>query len=255
MKANIKYFILLSLVIPCYVLATDKIVGINELNFKKLPLGLMDFGLPDSDRDGLDDELEKAIGTNPLLRDTDKDGYDDKTEVANNYSPTGPNKIRIDKNLAQKLSDSYLLRVEKGGQLWHVSSRDAKAYFAGNAARKKILSEKLYQAAIIPTSTPPTDDAALLSNLAEKIRSNDKAGVLAMFVNDYQKRIGYTMDNLSSEQKLLWANTLSGAKLASQSENEKIFIAEVYFSLNEKKIKVEYRMTKQTNGSWLISSL
>jgi hypothetical protein len=251
MKANIKYFILLSLIMPCYVLAADRIIGINELNFKKLPLGLVDFGLPDSDRDGLDDDLEKAIGTNPLLRDTDKDGYDDKTEIANDYSPTGPNKTRIDKNLAEKLSGAYLLRVEKGGQLWHVSSRDAKVYYAGNAARKKILLEKLYPA----TSTSPATADNSLSDLAAKIRNNDKAGVLAMFANDYQKRIGYTMDNLSSEQKLLWANTLSSAKLASQTENEKVFLAEVYFSLKENKVKVEYRMTKQTNGSWLVSSL
>ncbi len=70
----------------------------------------------DSDRDGLDDQREKEVGTNlsmadtdgdglsdgaevvtwktdPLNPDTDGDGYPDGQEVANKYNPLGPGKL------------------------------------------------------------------------------------------------------------------------------------------------------------------
>lgn len=46
----------------------------------------------DSDNDGLPDEMEERLGTNPKKSDTDKDGYDDYTEIKNNYSPNGTEK-------------------------------------------------------------------------------------------------------------------------------------------------------------------
>lgn len=44
----------------------------------------------DSDNDGLNDDYEISIGTNPKDSDTDNDGYPDGLEVANGYSPLGP---------------------------------------------------------------------------------------------------------------------------------------------------------------------
>ncbi|MBU1202548.1 fibronectin type III domain-containing protein [Patescibacteria group bacterium] len=44
----------------------------------------------DSDRDGLIDSYEVAIGTDPLNYDTDGDGYNDGTEIKNGYNPKGP---------------------------------------------------------------------------------------------------------------------------------------------------------------------
>ena len=41
----------------------------------------------DSDKDGVADETEKKIGTNPNKADTDGDGYKDGLEILNNYSP------------------------------------------------------------------------------------------------------------------------------------------------------------------------
>jgi len=49
---------------------------------------------PDSDNDGLFDREEvKVYGTDPLNPDTDGDGYKDGDEVKNGYNPKGPGKL------------------------------------------------------------------------------------------------------------------------------------------------------------------
>ncbi len=45
-------------------------------------------GVVDSDGDGLSDDLENSLGTNPELADTDGDGYDDAEEYALGTDPT-----------------------------------------------------------------------------------------------------------------------------------------------------------------------
>ena len=47
----------------------------------------------DSDGDGLTDELEKSIGTNPYNSDTDGDGLTDSQEVAMGTNPLEPNPL------------------------------------------------------------------------------------------------------------------------------------------------------------------
>ena len=44
----------------------------------------------DADSDGLDDELEDQLGTNPLAADTDGDGWDDLAELVNGTDPCDP---------------------------------------------------------------------------------------------------------------------------------------------------------------------
>ncbi|MFW0837418.1 MAG: fibronectin type III domain-containing protein [Candidatus Komeilibacteria bacterium] len=46
-------------------------------------------GLVDADSDGLLNDYENSIGTNPLVADTDGDGYPDGLEVSNGYNPLG----------------------------------------------------------------------------------------------------------------------------------------------------------------------
>lgn len=45
--------------------------------------------LLDSDSDGLTDDIERRLGTDPKKADTDGDGYVDGTEVANGHNPLG----------------------------------------------------------------------------------------------------------------------------------------------------------------------
>ncbi len=44
----------------------------------------------DNDSDGLGDDTERRIGTDPYLADTDNDGFSDGEEAANGYDPLGP---------------------------------------------------------------------------------------------------------------------------------------------------------------------
>ncbi|MBI4276608.1 L,D-transpeptidase [Candidatus Uhrbacteria bacterium] len=44
----------------------------------------------DLDRDGLTDDEEKVLGTDPRRTDTDGDGYSDRLEIMNGYSPLDP---------------------------------------------------------------------------------------------------------------------------------------------------------------------
>lgn len=50
----------------------------------------------DTDGDGLYDDYEVEIGTDPLVADTDKDGYGDGTEVTYGYNPLGSGKSNAD---------------------------------------------------------------------------------------------------------------------------------------------------------------
>ena len=62
----------------------------------------------DSDGDGLSDQEEVLIGTNPLESDSDGDGYDDFTEVSNLYNPLGSGLLKDNRNI-QELQDDNLV--------------------------------------------------------------------------------------------------------------------------------------------------
>lgn len=49
----------------------------------------------DSDGDGIPDDIEKRIGTDPAKTDTDGDGYSDSQEILAGYDPLGPGKRDI----------------------------------------------------------------------------------------------------------------------------------------------------------------
>ncbi|MFK7929108.1 MAG: redoxin family protein [Myxococcota bacterium] len=61
-----------------------------------LPLALIACGPKDSDGDGLDDDLEAQIGTNPDSIDSDGDGIGDFTEYAEGNGTTDPTKADTD---------------------------------------------------------------------------------------------------------------------------------------------------------------
>ncbi|MBU4216271.1 Ig-like domain-containing protein [Candidatus Parcubacteria bacterium] len=54
----------------------------------------------DSDNDGLPDDIEKKIGTDPNNKDTDIDGYGDYEEYTNGYNPLGSGKLTAGNELA-----------------------------------------------------------------------------------------------------------------------------------------------------------
>jgi len=61
----------------------------------------------DSDNDGLSDEQENIIGTNPNNADSDGDGFNDGDEIKDRYSPLNSEKVKLEKSDVDKdgLSD------------------------------------------------------------------------------------------------------------------------------------------------------
>lgn len=256
MKANYLKYILFStfLLSPFSLLyANTSHIGINETNLSKIPVGIINLGLPDTDKDGLDDDLEKSLGTNYQKKDSDNDSFGDKTEIENNYNPIGKNKIILNTALAQKLGGQYLLRVEQRGELWYVNPKDNRRYLIGNATRKKLLFEKLNPVIVSPA---PTDNASLMPKAAAAIRNRDKQALLKLITPQYKNAIDYTYEYLKTdEKKLLWSGMFEGMKLVSQTDSERIYNTQIYFGLASKNVTVEFREAKQPDGTWLISKL
>ncbi len=72
------------------IIDTDK-DGIDDQREKEVGT---DVAVPDTDTDGLTDGQEVLMyKTDPLNTDTDGDGYPDGQEVRNNYNPRGPGKL------------------------------------------------------------------------------------------------------------------------------------------------------------------
>ncbi len=71
------------------VQASPAYVAAGEMSQKAMPAVLM----IDSDGDGLPDDVEKRLGTDPTKADTDGDGYTDAVEIKNGYNPLGPGKL------------------------------------------------------------------------------------------------------------------------------------------------------------------
>jgi hypothetical protein len=107
--------------------------GISNANLAKIPIAVNDkLILKDTDSDGLDDKLEKAIGTNPYKPDSDGDGFFDGLEIKNHFDPLGPGRLSIDLDFASSLSGQLLLQVENNGEVWYVNSKDNLRYYIPN---------------------------------------------------------------------------------------------------------------------------
>lgn len=106
-------------------------LGITNKDLALIPVGLagIDTG-QDSDNDGLSDNLEKALGTDPNNKDSDHDAYPDGTEVKGDYNPLGAGKMKFDTKTSQRLEGQILLQVEGKGEAWYV--KGGKRYYMAN---------------------------------------------------------------------------------------------------------------------------
>ncbi len=74
------------------IIATNESIVLDEEDnlIQTAPIALM----LDSDEDGLPDDLEKRIGSDPNEADTDGDGFGDGEEVKNGYNPLGEGELK-----------------------------------------------------------------------------------------------------------------------------------------------------------------
>lgn len=114
-----------------FAVMRDLGLGMTDANLKKIPLGLSKANGLDTDKDGLPDMFEDAIGTDKGRKDSDGDGFDDLAELTSSHSPVGPGKSAYDLKFAQSQKGKIILQVEGKGEAWYVSPKDGKRYFLG----------------------------------------------------------------------------------------------------------------------------
>lgn len=109
-------------------------VGIKNDDLKKIPVALNLISGTDGDNDGLPDDLEKALGTDPDKRDSDGDTFSDFEELNGGFNPAGGGQLSLNKDFAREQYGKILLAVEARGEAWYVSPKDGKRYFLGRPA-------------------------------------------------------------------------------------------------------------------------
>lgn len=105
-------------------------LGITNTDLQKIPVGIESRATArDSDGDGLGDQLEEALGTNPNAVDSDGDGFTDGTEIQSNYNPSGSGQLPTVAAFTNRLKGRILLQVQGRGEAWYVNPQDGKRYY------------------------------------------------------------------------------------------------------------------------------
>ncbi|MDD5110240.1 MAG: hypothetical protein PHI63_03415 [Patescibacteria group bacterium] len=105
-------------------------LGITNADLQKIPVGIESRATAvDTDNDGLGDQLEAAIGTDPNNPDSDGDGYTDGAELQSNYNPAGSGRLPTVAAFANRLKGRILLQVESRGEAWYINPVDGKRYY------------------------------------------------------------------------------------------------------------------------------
>ena len=118
-------------------------IGISNADLKKIPIALISSPSADNDNDGLPNDLEVAIGSNPNKADTDGDGYNDKQELISGHNLIGGGKDSFDKTFSSKSKGKIFLQVQGAGEAWYVDPVSAKRYFLGRPADAFVLMRSL----------------------------------------------------------------------------------------------------------------
>lgn len=145
---SVVFFIVSGILIPHSVFAQTNLRA--DITHKKISsirilyredigaIRIADFDLnqgTDTDADGLSNESEIALKTDPKNPDTDADGYTDSTELYAAYDPLQPNgaHLPLDDIFFKEHAGALLIeRIEKNIFGWYVNPDDKKMYFLGS---------------------------------------------------------------------------------------------------------------------------
>ncbi len=247
-------------------------IGISNSDLEKIPLGLVAYDDRDTDADGLPDELENALATDPNNPDSDADGHDDKTEIMANYNPNGAGKLNLDSAFTDANLGKIFLQVENAGQAWYVNPRDKKRYFLSRPADAFALMRALslgisnenlnritvgYLNETAPTCSDcqSTGPDQIFAAAADAIRAGNLSATQSYFTAEMQSVVKYTLNSLSAEGRLILGNILSGSRLSSSTAGEKIYSNQVYFSLGGYEVPIDFHVRQQADGSWKLANL
>lgn len=267
--------------------------GISNNDLKKIPIGLDHMSGEDSDKDGLPDFLEEAIGTDKNSADSDNDGYKDKEELENGYNPCGKNKLETNNEFINDHLGGIFLQTENNGEAWYVNPGDKKRYFLNTPSHAFAIMKNLGIGATnetiadIPTGdiSDPDQDSnndeedndpednycdscnpqksnkggdtpeEAIREAALNIKRKDTEKALEYFTSDMEISVKYVNKNLDQESRQMLADILLGAELSyvKSSNSEKIYTTEV--QIGQYRNTVEFRVQKQDNGKWLMANL
>ncbi|MFH0892666.1 MAG: hypothetical protein V1867_07905 [Candidatus Falkowbacteria bacterium] len=274
-----RYF--LSRPLDCFNIMHGAGVGITDNDLNKFPVGLTAYGgANDADKDGLSDEIETALKTDPGKTDTDNDGYSDKEEVSNNFDPLGNGPQIIDLAFAALHKGKIFLQTEGAGEAWYIDPQSLKRYYLGRPAdafavmrtlglgitdknlNTIAIGEKLEAPNTQTTPPPPqiidspanTAAAAMAGASAAFIDNNpDKAKIF--FNRDVHKALEYTFEYQEKSSLMAIAGLLDDAALVSQTENTAVYSIDVYFDLGGRDGKITFYVDKEDDGHWYLRSL
>ncbi len=107
--------------------------GITTVDLTRIPVADANLGSGvDTDKDGLSDEAETAVGTDPSKEDTDGDTFKDKEELLGGFNPAkAGERLPIDNGYANQQKGKIVIAVDGQKDAWYISPDDGKRYFLG----------------------------------------------------------------------------------------------------------------------------
>lgn len=101
---------------------------VSQQDLAGIPFGfLKNVNFIDQDKDGLSDDIEKAIGTNEFIVDTDNDFMNDFLELQNGFDPLKKGAwLPISYRLAEQYKGNFL--IDEKNNVWYLSPTDLRRY-------------------------------------------------------------------------------------------------------------------------------
>lgn len=166
------------------------------------------------------------------------------------------------------LLGKILIDTEDLGKAYYINPTDKKAYYLGRpydafqimknfglGITNKDLNKIPLQDSNPNNNTNNGGGDDIIYSAADAIRKKDKLSSSSYFVPEMKNKVEYAVENMSSESLLILGNILSGSKLSSSTETEKIYTNEVYFSLGGYDVPIKFYVKKQPDGNWLMTNL